>query len=205
MKVKWIFFDVGSTLVDETAAYDHRAREMIQGTEITFCEFDSKRKELAAMGHDGNSEAIKFFGLKKTPWHSEDEVLFSDAAETLKQLKKRGYHLGIIANQPLGTEKRLDERGVLQVFDVVAASAELGVAKPNAEIFQRALEMAGCLSSNAVMVGDRYHDIVGGKENNLATIGVLFGYGDRSEMESHGADVICETVAELQAVLLGNW
>ena len=29
--VKWIFFDVGSTLVDETEAYDHRAREMIAG------------------------------------------------------------------------------------------------------------------------------------------------------------------------------
>ena len=34
--VKWIFFDVGSTLVDETEAYDHRVREMIAGTSITF-------------------------------------------------------------------------------------------------------------------------------------------------------------------------
>lgn len=32
--IKWIFFDVGSTLVDETEAYDHRVREMITGTSI---------------------------------------------------------------------------------------------------------------------------------------------------------------------------
>ena len=32
--LKWIFFDVGSTLVDETEAYDHRVREMIAGTNI---------------------------------------------------------------------------------------------------------------------------------------------------------------------------
>ena len=200
MNVKWIFFDVGSTLVDETAAYDHRAREMIQGTEITFCEFDRKRKELAAMGYDGNSEAIKFFGLKKTPWHSEDEVLFSDAAETLKQLKKRGYHLGIIANQPLGTEKRLDERGVLQFFDVVAASAELGVAKPNAEIFQRALEMAGCLSSNAVMVGDRLdNDMIPAKSIGMNTVWIRKGtaaYQDRA-CGKNAADWIIDTLGDL--------
>lgn len=32
--MKWIFFDVGSTLVDETGAYDHRAREMLAGTDV---------------------------------------------------------------------------------------------------------------------------------------------------------------------------
>ena len=38
--IKRIFFDVGSTLVDETEAYDRRVREMIAGTNITFKEFD---------------------------------------------------------------------------------------------------------------------------------------------------------------------
>ena len=33
---KWIFFDIGSTLLDETEAYDHRIRDMISGTNITF-------------------------------------------------------------------------------------------------------------------------------------------------------------------------
>lgn len=35
-KVKWIFFDVGTTLVDETEAYDHRIRDTIEGTELRF-------------------------------------------------------------------------------------------------------------------------------------------------------------------------
>ena len=81
--VKWIFFDVGSTLVDETEAYDHRVREMIAGTNISFKEFDDARIALARQGLDGNSAAIKHFGLTKTPWHSEDEVPYSDAQSTL--------------------------------------------------------------------------------------------------------------------------
>ena len=77
--IKWIFFDVGSTLVDETEAYDHRVREMIAGTNITFQEFDDVRIALAKQGLDGNSAAIKHFRLTKTPWHSEDEVPCPDA------------------------------------------------------------------------------------------------------------------------------
>lgn len=65
MKIKWIFFDVGSTLVDETLAYDHRAMDMLKSTNISFEEFDGKRTELSKLGYDGNSAAIKFFDLKK--------------------------------------------------------------------------------------------------------------------------------------------
>ena len=54
---------------------------MIAGTDITFSAFDSKRIELAKQGFDGNSEAIKHFGLEKTPWPSEDEIPFADASE----------------------------------------------------------------------------------------------------------------------------
>lgn len=84
MDIRWLFFDVGSTLVDETAAYHHRAIDMIEGTNISFSAFDSKRIDLAKQGFDGNSEAIKHFGLKKPPWHSEDETPFADASETLE-------------------------------------------------------------------------------------------------------------------------
>lgn len=136
MDAKWIFFDVGSTLVDETEAYDHRAREMIEKTDISFSVFDDKRIELAKQGFDGNSEAIKYFGLKKTPWHTEDEIPFEDALDTLKKLKERGYKLGIIANQSAGTAQRLENWGLLKYFDVVAASAELGIAKPDRLIFE---------------------------------------------------------------------
>lgn len=204
--IKWIFFDVGSTLVDETAAYDHRAREMLQGTEISFREFDSKRKELAARGFDGNSEAIKFFGLKKTPWHSEDEVLFPDTAETLAELKRRGYHLGIVANQPLGTEKRLDTRGILKYFDVIAASAEMGVAKPDARIFQSALEMARCQPSEAVMVGDRLdNDMIPAKSLGMKTAWIRKGtaiYQDRACGEKT-ADWIVNSLGDLLNIFMG--
>jgi len=173
---KWIFFDVGSTLVDETEAYNHRAREMIENTGITFSEYDDKRIESAKQGFDGNSEAIKYFGLKKTPWHSEDELPFDDALDTLKILKERGYKLGVIANQSAGTAQRLENWGLLQYFDVVAASAELGVAKPNKLIYEKAFEIAKCQPHNSVMVGDRLdNDIIPAKALGMRTAWIRKG------------------------------
>lgn len=201
--VKWIFFDVGSTLVDETEAYDHRAREMIAETDISFSAFDSKRIELAKQGFDGNSEAIKYFGLKKTPWHSEDEKPFVDAFETLEALKERGYSLGIIANQATGTAQRLDVWGLLKYFDVVAASAELGAAKPDKLIFEKAFEMAGCQPHNSVMVGDRIdNDILPAKELGMRTVWIRKGLSvyQHIGLGKDNADWIIDNLSDLKEI-----
>ena len=138
--IRWIFFDVGSTLVDETEAYNHRIREAIAGTEITFEQFCEKRIFFQKQNLKGDIEAMNFFGLKKTTWHTEDERLYPCTADVLKELLRRGYKLGVIANQSEGTARRLEKWGILSCFDVIAASAEEGVAKPDADIFRRALE-----------------------------------------------------------------
>lgn len=65
MTPEWLFFDVGSTLVDESAAYDHRLKDMLAGTGLRFEEVDQMRTQFAAQGIDGNAEVIRFFGLKK--------------------------------------------------------------------------------------------------------------------------------------------
>ena len=51
--------------------------------------------------------------------------------------------------------------------------------------------------SKAVMIGDREHDIFGAKQNGLDSIGVLFGYGDREELEKAGATYIAATVEDI--------
>lgn len=203
MDVKWIFFDVGSTLVDETKAYDRRAREMIEETDITFSDFDSKRIELAKLGFDGNSKAIEYFGLKKTPWHSEDENPFDDASETLETLKERGYSLGIIANQVIGTTQRLEAYGLLKYFDVIASSAELGVAKPDKLIFEKAFELANTEPHNSVMVGDRLdNDIRPAKALGMKTVWIRKGlsiYQDK-DLGDNIADWIIDNLSDLKEI-----
>ena len=200
--IKWIFFDVGSTLVDETEAYDQRVRDVIAGTDITFEQFDSVRIALARQGFDGNSAAIKYFGLTKTPWHSEDEIPYSDAKSTLAALSQMGYKLGIIANQKLGTAERLENWGLRQYFDVIAASAEIGYAKPDKRIFEAALEMAGCTARESVMVGDRLdNDMIPAKALGMKTVWIKNGLA-QYQSEELGKDVADVQIASLSELLV---
>ncbi len=175
--IKWIFFDVGSTLVDESLAYEHRIRTAIEGTDITYEAFCQMMLEYYYWGEKGDLETMKHFGLTKPRWYHEDERLYPEAEACLKALCGH-YHIGVIANQALGTAKRLETLGIGQYIELVVASAEEGVAKPDPEIFRRALQRAGCQAEKAVMVGDRLdNDILPAKQLGMKTIWCRQGFG----------------------------
>lgn len=202
--IKWLFFDVGSTLVDETECYNHRIQDAIAGTNITFEEFNEKRMFFAKQNLKGDIEALRFFGLAKTPWHHEDEKPYDDTESVLKALCERGYNIGVIANQAAGTQKRLENWGLMKYIQLVIASAEEGVAKPDKRIFEIALERSMCSPSEAVMIGDRIdNDIIPAKEMGMATIWVKQGFGKYWTFtnESEKADFEVNNLTELLALL----
>ena len=176
--IKWIFFDLGSTLIDETEPDSRRIKEMISGTDITEEDYREKRFEMIQKGLNGDLSTIEYFGLTKTPWHSEEEVLYPDVVSTLTELKQRGYKLGVVANQKYGTEQRLKNWNLLQFFDFIAASAELGMEKPEPAIFEWALEQADCHPQNVVMVGDRLdNDMAPANRFGIHSVRLLRGLG----------------------------
>ena len=67
LTVEWVFFDLGSTLIDETAADTRRIIEMISGTDVTEEVYREKRLEMIRKGRNGDLSAIEHFGLTKTP------------------------------------------------------------------------------------------------------------------------------------------
>ena len=206
-KVKWIFFDVGTTLVDETEAYNHRIRDAIEGTDISFQQFNEKRIYFAKQNLKGDLEAIKYFGLLQTPWHKEDEVPYSSSEEILKYLYKKGYKIGIIANQSFGIAERLENWGILKYIDVVASSAELGAAKPDREIFNKALEMAECVAQEAVMIGDRLdNDISPAQKLGMQTIWVRQGFAiyQNLQLAECQPDYIVNNLSEIKEIFQIN-
>ncbi|MBQ9150621.1 MAG: HAD-IIIA family hydrolase [Clostridia bacterium] len=177
MQAAWLFFDMGSTIMDESAACEKRIRDSIAGTDITYEQFTEKMAEFARLNLREDLAAVAHFGLKKAPWSKDAEYPYPDADRVLHTLKERGYRLGIIANQLPGSEARLARFGLLPYFDVVCASAEEGVAKPDPEIFLRALSRAGCAPADAVMIGDRTdNDVAPAKALGMQTVLIRQGY-----------------------------
>lgn len=176
-EIKWLFFDIGSTLVDESACYRQRVLEMICGSGVSYEDFMEKMRGYYERGGKGDKQAAAYYGFQLPEWKSELEVLYPEVRDCLPRLHAR-YKLGIIANQNVGTKDRLRGFGILNYFDVIASSAEEGVAKPDQRLFEMALERADCPAENAMMIGDRLdNDIAPAKALGMTTVRLLRGFG----------------------------
>ncbi len=181
--IKWIFFDVGGTLVDETDSFHRRVMQTIaiQNSHGNTYTPEYLKEAMRASALRGNSYfrgAMKHIGISDfAPYDCIGERLYPEAADVLAELSKH-YHLGIIANQPYGTENRLREYGIRDRFSVVLSSAEEGMEKPDPAFFRLALSRAACMPYEAVMVGDRPdNDIFPAKSLGMKTIRITQGLG----------------------------
>lgn len=201
MKATWLFFDMGSTIMNETPAMEKRIRDSIAGTDITFEAFAAKMAEFRAMGMREDLATFDYFEIhQRTPWPRDAEIPYPEAEAVLRNLKERGYRLGIIASQPLGSEQRLARFGLRDFFDVICASAEEGLDKPDPALYRRALTRAECAPEDAVMIGDRTdNDVAPAKSLGMQTVLIRQGYGGHDVIHHDGEipDVTVDGLLEL--------
>lgn len=198
-KIRWLFFDVGSTLVDESKVYEGRMRKAAELAGVSYEYVCETAMAFYKENKKGDLETMKLLGVEKPEWRFEDEILFGDTDECLKKLSRK-YKIGVIANQLPGTAGRLEKFGILKYIDLVIASAEEGVSKPDKRIFEIALERSGCKPENAIMVGDRIdNDIVPAKQIGMKTIWVKQGFGGlwKVTSENEKADYEADNLSDL--------
>lgn len=175
--IEWIFFDVGSTLMNEEKAYLHRLHDVANAVNEPFEKIYDLAINFYKDNRKGDLEVMQLYGLPKLKWYQEDEELYDDTVYVLERLSEK-HKIGVIANRSLGTAERLEQKDILKYIDLVIASAEEGVSKPDRRIFDIALSRAHCKPENAVMIGDRVdNDIVPGKRIGMKTIWIKQGFG----------------------------
>jgi FMN phosphatase YigB (HAD superfamily) len=98
------------------------------------------------------------------------------AIETSRELKKRGYLVGVISDLvgTLEIDEWLDNDGLRDLFCTVQQSSVTMLRKPHPAIYYLALAEAGVLAGDSVFVGDNLQrDIIGAKATGFAgTIGI---------------------------------
>ncbi len=86
-------------------------------------------------------------------WH-----LCPGAMDTLKYLKNNGFRLGIISNWDKSARPLLKRLHILDFFEVVVISSEVGYEKPSKKIFTIALNKADVSPEESLYIGDNYYD-----------------------------------------------
>jgi putative hydrolase of the HAD superfamily len=95
-------------------------------------------------------ELGELFGVERRARHE----VFADAEGTLAELKE-SHSLALVTNGAACLQReKLAASGLGGYFDAVVVSADIGAAKPDASVFERALSQLGAERESAVMVGD---------------------------------------------------
>ena len=110
--------------------------------------------------------------------------VFEGVAETLAELKRRGYRLFLATAKPTVYAKQILEHfDLAQYFTDIHGSELNGDRTNKAELIQYILAQPQLQADQCMMVGDREHDIFGARHNGIETIAVSYGYGSQEELE----------------------
>lgn len=110
--------------------------------------------------------------------------VFEGVAETLAELKRRGYRLFVATAKPTVYAKQILEHfDLAQYFTDIYGSELNGDRTNKAELIQYILAQQQLQADQCLMVGDREHDIFGARQNGIDTIAVNYGYGSQEELE----------------------
>lgn len=160
-------------------------------------------KELAGITGDDTVKAVKKYRERYETIGWKENALLDGAEELLADLKKKGKILGLATSKPEKTSIQILEYfGIDRYFDFMGGASMDLTRNTKVQVVNYTLKNLDVADlSKAVLVGDRHHDIDGAKEAGIASIGVLVGYGSRSELENAGADYICETLADVEKIV----
>lgn len=116
----------------------------------------------------------------------------------LKELKKRGIKLGIVTNKPHATTLLCVEQLFgNDLFDCSCGQKEGVPVKPDPTSGKQVMKELGVVPEETIYVGDTSVDMQTGKTLGAYTVGVLWGFRKREELEEHGADLLISHPCEL--------
>ena len=193
--IEAVLFDWGNTLVqftwdDELLGAGHRAGLGRDDPEFTerYREAmlgDAPRRPYADVLRElGVGDPDAFIDAEHEVWRPAHAVLGS-AQALLDSLHGRGVKTGLIANSWPEPARLLradaESFGLAPLLDVMVFSEEVGVAKPEPEIFLHALERLGVEPLDAMFVGDRLEaDVQGAASVGITTVQALWFAADDS-------------------------
>ena len=154
----------------------------------------------------GAAEAVRQFRVYYNEMGGilENEV-YPGVRELLRDLKAAGKRLMVATSKPQAAAEKVMRHFGLDEFVPEIIGGTDDTRNTKGKVIAYALREYGVDPTTAVMVGDREHDILGAAENNIPAIGITWGYGDRAELETAGAEAVFDTPAEtVQYILRGS-
>ncbi|WP_423738768.1 HAD family hydrolase, partial [Clostridium neonatale] len=214
---KYILFDLDGTITDSGEGITKAVQYALKHFGINVEDINELKKFVGPPLRDSYMKFYNFDeekateGIKVFREYYEEKGMFENSlydgiVDVLKALKKSGKELIVATSKPeVHAKKILEHFNVDKYFTIIAGADFEETRVKKGDVIKYALDnFRNTLNDNEVlnlsqviMIGDREHDIIGAKENNIKAIGVLYGYGDVVELTQARASYIVSKPEDL--------
>jgi phosphoglycolate phosphatase len=199
-----IYFDLDGTLTDPKPGITGSIQYALQRLdhpvpsqdELTWCIGPPLRASFVTMlgGESLADLAVSFYRERFADVGLYENSVYPDIKDVLTTLGHSRARMFVATSKPIiFAERIIDHFGLTGHFEHIFGSELDGTRVNKTELLAYALEKTDVNPSQALMIGDRSHDMIGAKNNGMGAIGVLYGYGSRQELIEAGASHVCAT------------
>lgn len=157
---------------------------------------------IQGLTHEAALQGVDFYRERYRTLGMFENSVIPGVPELLENLRNQGFSLYVATSKPtVFAEEILRHYKLDHFFRFTAGSNLDGTRSKKREVIQYVLDQNDIPAAQALMIGDREHDIIGAKACGVPSIGVLFGYGSEEELSAAGADYIAATVEETGMII----
>lgn len=207
-----VLFDLDGTLTDpmtgitKSVQYALKKQGIIENDLWNLTKFigpplKESFQKFYGMSKEEAQKAVEDYREYFSPIGIFENIVYDGMEEMLTKLKKEGMRLCVATSKPEEFAKRILEHFQLEEYFEFVGGALMDGRTNKAEVIAYVLSEIKAEKEQTIMVGDREHDILGAKKNGIESIGVLYGYGDKNELQNAGANLIVEDVTQLREIL----
>ena len=217
MKYQYILFDLDGTITESAPGILNSVRYALK--KMGFSVIDEEEllqfigpplvdsmKKYYGMNEEQAEQAVVFYREYFSQKGMFENSVYEGIEKSLKMLIESGKKLAIATSKPeLYSVRIVEHFGLADKFEKICGASMDKSRNEKAGVIRYTLETLGIPDEDkgsVLMVGDRRHDIIGAKQNGLDSMGVLYGYGNRNELEEAGADYIAESAMDVAKIIL---
>jgi phosphoglycolate phosphatase len=149
-------------------------------------------------GRADTEEAVRLYRERYAEWGLYQATAYPGILEALAGHRALGTRLVLCTSKFHGFARRVvDHFGFSPLLSSVYGAELDGRYEDKAELIAHLLEAEALRPEGVCMVGDRKHDVIAAAAHGIPTIGVLWGFGGRDELESAGAAMLIDRAEQL--------
>ncbi len=212
-EITTLLFDVDGTLIDTNEliimSFLHTFEQFFPGEykreDVIHFIGPTLDETFGSIDRERMDEMIKVYRQFNVGKHDEMVKEFAGVVETIVALKEAGYKLGVVTSKMNQLAiKGLRLYDLDRHFDCIIGCDDIIKPKPDAEPVLKALSLLNATPEEALMVGDRHHDILAGKNAGVGTVGVSWSLLGRKYLEEYDPDYIIDDMKELLSIAAGK-